>query len=173
MNDNYINQKLIDAKSNYKTAIMPLVAFTVALLFSQTSYAKEHTEVSSSQMSDVKGAKYSRHNKMKHMIKKLQLDSEQQAQIRAIRKSAKVKNKSSIDSLKRYHKELNLLIKAEHFDVEAVTALHNANQANMTQIAVTKAKTRHKILQVLSEEQQVKWFSITERYQEKRMNLSK
>lgn len=173
MNNQFINKKLISAKKASKMQIIPLVAFTLAFLSSQASYAEEQVELEADTTRSVMKAKHGRHNQMNYMIRKLQLDTKQQADIKAIRKAVKVENKAVFESLKRYHSELNLLIKADYFDEQAAITLHNAYQLNLTQVAITKAKTRHDILQVLSEQQKVKWFALIEKRQEKRKNNRK
>jgi len=167
MNANQSNKKLCRIKVSKKMQIIPLAALTLTLLLSQNSYAAEQpsfeeneTDVS---MMMLKG----RHYKMKHMIKKLQLDAKQQAEIKTIRKTAKVKGKATYESLQRYHSQLSTLIRADAFDEQAVTVLHNDHQQNLAQAALTKAKVRYEILQVLSEQQKEKWFAFIENQQGK------
>lgn len=103
----------------------------------------------------------------KRMIKKLELSEQQQVQIQALKTQAKEQHELLRDSMKAFKAEEKALLQANVFDEQAYIALHSAYQSIFAQRALTKAKTRHAIFNVLTAEQQVKWLSIMEHRKEK------
>lgn len=161
------NSQLINnIKHNGIKSLIPfisVVALTLAIIASQYVHAHESNGIEADNTQFMMSDKGGRHNQIKRMFKTLKLDSTQKSDIKAIRKTARVQNKALFESLKHYKEELNTLIKADVFDEQAVTNLHNAYQVNFAQAALAKAKTHHAILQILSEEQRVKWFALIEK----------
>lgn len=94
---------------------------------------------------------------MKRMIKTLSLSEQQQVQIKAVKTQAKEQSETLRDSMKQFKGAEKLLLQAESFDEQAFTALHAAYQQTFAQMALTRARTRHAIFNVLTTEQQEKW----------------
>lgn len=108
----------------------------------------------------------------KKMARHLQLTDTQKQEMKAIRLAAKEQNKALRDSLKQFRSEMKTLSQADVFDEHAFTALYNAYQPSLAQAALTKAKTRHAIYQVLTAEQKQQWQSFMEKRKQKRAKKS-
>ena len=104
---------------------------------------------------------------MKRMIKGLSLSEQQQVQIKAIRMQAKEQSETQRDSMKQFKGAEKLLLQAEVFDEHAFIALHAAYQQTFAQMALTRAKTKHAIFNVLTTEQQEKWLKKKEKGKER------
>ncbi len=112
------------------------------------------------------------HKKSKHMIKRmvkvLSLSEQQQVQIKVIKTQAKEQSEVLRDSMKKFKEAEKLLLQAESFDESAFTALQASYQQTFAKIALTRAKTKHAIFNVLTTEQQEKWLLVMEERKEKR-----
>ena len=101
------------------------------------------------------------HHKSGHMMKRmasyLDLTDLQKSELKAIKKQGKVANKSLHDELKQFKEAQKILMQAEEFDEQAYLALHASYQPTFTQLALTKAKTKHALFNVLTTAQQQKW----------------
>ncbi|GAA6173817.1 hypothetical protein NBRC116592_34870 [Colwellia sp. KU-HH00111] len=106
----------------------------------------------------------------KRMIKKLDLSAEQQVQIDALKAQAKEQNQILRESMKKFKTEEKALLQAEAFDEQAYLALHAAYQSTFAQKALTKAKTKHAIFNVLTTEQQQQWLQLMEKRKAKMNN---
>ncbi len=100
---------------------------------------------------------------MKRMIKTLSLSEQQQVQIKAIKTQAKEQSKTLRETMKQFKEEEKLLLQAATFDESAYTALQTSYQPTFAQIALTRAKTKHAIFNVLTTEQQEKWQQVKEK----------
>jgi len=114
-----------------------------------------------------KGNKHNKHM-MKRMIKVLSLSEQQQVQIKAIKTQAKEQHKLLRGSMKKFKDEEKTLLHTQAFDEQAYTALHAAYQSTFAQMALTRAKTKHAVFNVLTTEQQGKWLKVMEERKEKR-----
>ena len=107
------------------------------------------------------------HQKGKHMmqrmIKKLSLSEQQQVQVKAIKTKAKEQHEVLRASLKKFKEAEKPLLQAETFDEQAYIALHTSYQEAFAQMALTRAKTKHAIFNVLTTKQQEKWLKIMEK----------
>lgn len=103
------------------------------------------------------------HQKGKHMMKRmtkaLSLTESQQTQIKAIKTQAKEQHDVLRESMKKFKEAEKPLLQAETFDEQAYVALHTSYQDTFAQMALTRAKTKHAIFNVLTAEQQAKWIS--------------
>ncbi len=113
-----------------------------------------------------KRGKHSKHM-MKRMIKELSLSEQQQVQIKAISTQAKAQHETLREAMKKFKGEEKTLLQAQAFDEQAYTSLHAAYQPIHMQIALTRAKTKHEIFNVLTTEQQEKWLALMEKRKEK------
>lgn len=104
---------------------------------------------------------------MKRMIKTLSLSEQQQVEIKAIKAQAKEQREIQRDSMKKFKGEERALFQAEAFDDHAYIALHAAYQPTFAQMALTRAKTKHAVFNVLTTEQQEKWLKVMENRKEK------
>ncbi len=124
----------------------------VALIVSATTYASdvETTEVKSKD-------KHSHHMKKKHKIKGemkgLKLTDAQKIEIKAIKSNAKNENEALRLQMTEFKQKEKTLLQAEVFDESSYIALFDEYQSVRSQLALNKAKNRHAIKQLLSEEQ--------------------
>jgi len=101
---------------------------------------------------------------MKRMIKVLSLSEQQQVQIKAIKSQAKEQSETLSDSMQQFKGAEKLLMQAETFDEHAFIALHTAYQQTFSDIALSRAKAKHAIFNVLTTEQQEKWLETVEKH---------
>jgi len=95
------------------------------------------------------------HN-LKRLAKHLDLSAEQRQQMKVIKEQSKLTNMAIHQELKAFKAEVKPLIMAETFDESAFTALQSQYQSAFAQMALQKAKTRHQIFQLLTDEQKEK-----------------
>jgi protein CpxP len=119
-------------------------------------YEREHISKNNEHhKNEMKGNKHLRH-KLKKMARFLELTDEQKQQIKSIMQQEKVSmdaNKSSITSFKE---QMKVIIQAEVFDESAFINLQQGYQQEFTNIALIKAKSKHSIFQILTDEQRDK-----------------
>ena len=101
------------------------------------------------------------------MTKALSLSDQQQAQIKAIKQANKTENEALKGSMKAFKMAEKSLIQAKVFDEQAYLALRNHYQQTFAQIALSKAKTKHAVFNVLTPEQQEKWMKIMKKRKKK------
>lgn len=94
---------------------------------------------------------------MKRMVKALSLTDEQQVQIKALKTQAKEQHDVFRESMTKFKDAEKALIQADSFDEQAYAALHTAYQDTFSQMAISRAKTKHAMFNVLTTEQQEKW----------------
>ncbi|WDE12282.1 Spy/CpxP family protein refolding chaperone [Thalassomonas haliotis] len=97
--------------------------------------------------------------KMRRMARHLELDQAQISEIRAIRQAAWDENAELRDTMITFREEMKALLAADIFDEEAFAALQEKYQASFQQQGLIKAKTKHAVIQVFSEEQKEKWLA--------------
>jgi len=146
-----------------------LSALCAVMAFSNISsvYASGYNIALDSPQHHQKRGKHSKHM-MKRMIKVLSLSEEQQVQIKAIKTQAKEQHETLRDSMKKFKEEEKTLLHTPAFDEQAYTALHAAYQPIFAEMALTRAKTKHAVFNVLTSEQQEKWLKVMEERKEKR-----
>lgn len=145
-------------------SVITLSALSAILVFSSVSSANPANN--GAEFGPVKFHKQSKHM-MKRMIKKLSLTDQQQTQIKEIKTQAKTNNETMRDSMKQFRKAVKSLQQAQQFDEQAFAKLHAQYQPTMAKIALSKAKTKHAIFNVLTKEQQTKWLKILEKRNKK------
>lgn len=144
------------------SALCALIAFSGV---ASVSAATDEAAFDSAQQYQ-RGGGYGEHMQ-KRMIKKLALSEQQQVQIKALKTQAKEQHETLRESMKKFKTAEKTLLQAAVFDEQAYTALHSAYQSTFAQRALTRAKTRHAIFNVLTAEQQEKWVKIMEKRKEK------
>lgn len=105
---------------------------------------------------------------LKHMKRKLDLTDEQVAQIKAIREQSKVDGETLREAKKAFHEQVITLKDSATFDEAAFVSAYNQYQQTFADMALLKAKTRHAIYHVLTEEQQAKMEEMKEKRAERK-----
>ena len=141
-------------------AIVSISSVCAVLAFSSMSSANSSGD-------DVAFDSSQHHHKSKHMMKwmskMLSLSEQQRVQIKAVKTQAKEQSETLRDSMKQFKGAEKLLLQAEVFDEHAFIALHATYQQTFVQMALTRAKTKHAIFNVLTTEQQGKWLKTMEK----------
>lgn len=142
-------------------AVCTVVAFTNIATVNASD--KDTNVVSSHQEAKHQGYKHHGYkNKIKHMTKALSLNEGQQVQIKAIKMKTKEQHKALRASMKEYKIAEKKLLQTKVFDEKAFNTLHNSYQSTFTQLALTRAKSKHAIFNILTTEQQDKWLKMIE-----------
>jgi len=122
----------------------------VALMLSTTTYANETIEVESN-------SKYSHHMQKKHKVKgdmkRLNLTDEQKVKIKEIKNNAKNENEALRIQMNEFKQKETVLLQAEIFNESSYIALLDEYQSVRSQLTLNRAKNKHEIRQLLSEEQ--------------------
>lgn len=100
---------------------------------------------------------------MKRMKKHLDLTDEQIVSIKSIKAESKVAIEPLREQAKSFYDSAKQLKDNKMFDEGAFTSLYAQYQDTFAQLALQKAKTKHAIYQVLTEEQQEKWEEMKEK----------
>ena len=103
----------------------------------------------------------------KKMARMLDLTEEQRESIRDIFEQAKAEGEVHKESMKLYREQVKTLTQQTVFDQEAFTELHESFEPTRANIALAKAKTRHSIAAVLTEEQKDKLEEMPKRGRDK------
>ncbi|WP_448547349.1 Spy/CpxP family protein refolding chaperone [Thalassotalea fusca] len=141
--------------SNVLTGIVLVASVTTMTAIAQpTMSANEHLDSVAPMTHEGAGQKQKR--MLKRMARHLALTDEQVSQIKVIRSEAKTAREANKSVMDEFRSQIKSLMTNESFDEAAFTALHTQYQAALTEQAVLKAKTKHAIFQVLTEEQQIK-----------------
>lgn len=98
--------------------------------------------------------------KLKKMSKKLSLTSDQQEKIKHIFEEKGENRKASKAQMKLFKSSVKQIIKEETFGEEKFSALYAKYQSTFFEAALQKAKSRHAIMQILTEEQQEKFSAL-------------
>jgi len=151
---NIIN--LVKAKRT-RGALVALV-LSVPMLSQSLVYAQDHPSEKAMKGHE-RGEGMMRHM-LKKMAKKLELSQSQKQQVKSIVQQAKIENSELKVTMLAFKEKNKVLMLAESFDEQAFLLLHQEYQSSMTDVALTKAKTRHAILSVLTTEQKTKWLSM-------------
>jgi Spy/CpxP family protein refolding chaperone len=106
-------------------------------------------------------------NEMKRMAKFLSLSEEQKVKIKGIKKAAKQQGKMLKASMKEFKITERKLLQTKVFDEKSFNKLYNSYQTTFTQLALTRAKSKHAVFNVLTTEQQGKWLKMMEHNKKK------
>ncbi|MFD2165543.1 Spy/CpxP family protein refolding chaperone [Thalassotalea euphylliae] len=120
---------------------------------------------------DSDGVRHDKHHsakKMRFMARYLDLSEEQKTQIKAIKEDSKAEGEAVREQVKNFREQVQALKDSPVFDEAAFTALYSQYQDTFAQAALIKAKTRHAMYYVLTEEQQQKWDEFQESRKGKR-----
>jgi len=146
-----MNMKL----SNLLTGIVIVASVTTTAVIAQPLMSASEGIDSVAPLShDETGHKQKR--MLKRMARHLALTDEQVTQIKTIRSEAKAARDANKSVMEEFRSQIKSLMTNESFDEAAFMALHTQYQAALTEQAMLRAKTKHAIFQVLTEEQQAK-----------------
>jgi len=139
-----------------------IVLFSGTTLLAPTSLAFEPGAMFGPDMSFEEGGagghfKKIMGRKFKRMAKYLELTDEQKEQMKTIRQEAKTEGASHKTALREFREQARELTLADNFDESAFSTLQAQYQSNFQQLGLLRAKTKHAMMQVLTEEQQAKW----------------
>jgi len=136
---------------------------TTLIMTSVTAYA-ESTNNQNVETEHKKNHSTNRHMKMKHhfkkMAKRLNLSDEQKDRIKAIYQAKKEARMTQKESMIAFREQVQSLFMSSTFDDQAFLTLQNQHQSQFSQMALTRAKARHAIMQVLNAEQQEKMLTM-------------
>ncbi|WDE04983.1 Spy/CpxP family protein refolding chaperone [Thalassomonas viridans] len=96
---------------------------------------------------------------MRKMARYLELDESQISEIRAIFQAARDENTELRATMGSFKEEMKTLLAADSFDEEAFAALQAKYQDSFQQKGLLRAKTRHAVIQVFTDEQKEKWLA--------------
>jgi len=136
---------------------LALAAVCTALALPATGYACPHDG-----MMAENGEKMRHHGmigKMRRMARHLELDETQISEIKAIFLAARDENSELRENMKAFKEEMKTLLAAETFDEEAFAELQAKYQESFEQKGLLRAKTKHAVIQVFTEEQKEKWLA--------------
>lgn len=102
-------------------------------------------------------------DKMQHLVRKLNLNVEQQVKIKAIVQQQKANGEANRETMRAFRDQMESLLSAAIFNDDAFTSLHNQYQPQLAEAALQRAKTHHAILQVLDASQQEKFKRMKQR----------
>ena len=106
-------------------------------------------------------------------VKKLDLTVAQQTEIKSIAESEKAAMLSFKEEIKKDKAEMKALIQAETFDEIAFRQALTEGQSERTEIAVLKAKNKHKVWNILTVEQREKLENLKQKMRNKMKKRSK
>jgi len=148
---------------NTSVIINSAILATVLIMTPVSVYA-EPVDVKSVEADHQNHHSANRHTKMRHhfkkMAKRLNLTAEQQDKIKVIYQSQKEDKMAQKESMVIYREQVKSLFMSPTFDEQAFVTLHSQHQSQFSQMALTKAKARHAIMQVLNVEQQEKMLTM-------------
>jgi protein CpxP len=94
--------------------------------------------------------------KFKKMARFLQLSEEQRTEVKTIFAQVKIDKTNHREVINDFKDQVKHLMNTPTFDEKAFTELHQQYQPQFSAAALLKAKTRHALFQILTEEQKVK-----------------
>ncbi|WP_177168936.1 Spy/CpxP family protein refolding chaperone [Thalassotalea agarivorans] len=100
---------------------------------------------------------------MKRMAKMLDLTDDQKTEIKALMAAQKETMASYKEQMKTFKGKERELIQSDNFNEAAFLALQNEYQITLNQAALERARMKHKIWNVLNQEQREKWKNVSEK----------
>ena len=102
-------------------------------------------------------------HKFRKMAKYLDLTQEQKDQMKSIREASREVSLPLREKAKEFFDYTKQLKAQESFDEQGFNAMYNQYQAAFAELALQRAKTKHAMYQVLTEEQKVKMEELREK----------
>jgi protein CpxP len=96
------------------------------------------------------------HGGFQHMLKQLDLTSDQQAQVKAVWAKEKPVMQPLMQQMRQNHTAMKALEESGPFDEAKVTALATQNSQAMIQLQVEHSRVKSEIMQILTPEQKTK-----------------
>lgn len=150
-------------KTNSTIKKIVLAAVTSGVLLAPAVNAAPIFEDENPMTRSHKGAKM-----MKKMARYLALSEQQITQIKEIKQQSRAEGEVLRDTMKAFKEQVKALKNSAEFDEQAFTAIYAQYQDTFAQMALQKAKSRHAVYQVLTEEQRAKWQAFKEKRKAKR-----
>lgn len=97
-----------------------------------------------------------KHGHFKRLAKALSLTAAQKEEIKAIKKQSRIDSKVLKTNLEGFKDGMKAIMSESTFDEGKFIQLHGEYQQVFTQLALLKAKSKFKVMQVIDEEQQNK-----------------
>jgi len=91
-----------------------------------------------------------------HMLKQLDLTTDQQSQVKAIFEKAKTTMKPLMEQMRQNHEAMKALEASGSFDETKTRALATQNAQTMIELQVEQARTKSQIMQILTADQKTK-----------------
>lgn len=107
--------------------------------------------------------------RLSEMYKELQLDANQQAQIKAIKDKNKKTMQASWQQMKELRSQLKALVTSEKLDEATLNKLANQKAALMSSITKAKISTKNQIYNVLNDKQKQQFQSMMKQWEAKKM----
>lgn len=161
----------INKLSFVKKSVM-VIAFSTLLVVSQGAsalgYDKSHkTGGSVTQEMSKSNNGHHMKRKMKKLAKYLALSEEQKLALRNIMTEQKAERISRKESMLGFRKEMNALSLDSVFNEVQFQLIYDKYHDDFEQRALNKAKTRHAMMQILTEEQREKFSQMKEKKQKR------
>lgn len=107
-------------------------------------------------------------DKLRKVLRKLDLSDEQREQVKAIKAAKKDKSQAVKAKMKQYHEEMRTLIESDNYSEDAVLNLRAQYQTTFDEKAVLFASSMNEINALLTDEQLAKKEKIIAKMKEKR-----
>lgn len=105
---------------------------------------------------------------MYKMARHLDLTEQQQLDIKAIMDNARSERGQNLAAMENFREQMKAITSADEFDEAAFLALKETNEPMFEAMALSKAKTRHSIFKLLTDEQREKFLQMKEQKMGKR-----
>jgi protein CpxP len=106
-------------------------------------------------------------HQLKRLFKRLDLTTEQRGQIKEIVQNSKQELKRFDKQKQAYRQEVAALVKSDIFDEQAYYSLKDKHNQLLSDIEITRLKTRHSIYQVLNDQQREKLAQLKQKRKQK------
>lgn len=143
--------------SNTLKSLASLILISsIAMSFTTSAMTTDTSSKIASHNMHQHGGKHQMKRQLKKMAKYLSLSDEQRQKVKEIFKQTKEEKMAIKESLAGYKTQVKSVMDAAIFDEKAFKDLHSQYQSQLTEGALLKAKTKHALLQLLTQEQREK-----------------
>ncbi len=146
---------------NKSSKLLSVIALSTMFTLAQPIMAMAY-DVDSAQQEE-QHPKHMKH-KLQRLTKALALTEEQQQKIKAIFAQAKERRAEHKSAMVGFKEQVRSLMTSAVFDDKAFIELHNQYQDQLTEAALQRAKTKHAMTQVLTQEQSEKFAKMKKRH---------
>jgi Spy/CpxP family protein refolding chaperone len=141
---------------------MVIVGTCIALMLSSNVYSNDVQSIP--EQGKAKHHHMKKGHKLKGMMKALKLSDQQKEQMKAIKQNARSENEALLVQMKEFKDKRKSIVNSDELNEAEFIALLNEYQSVRSQLMLNKAKNKHAMRQVLTEEQREKMNS----YKQKR-----